>query len=52
MKRFYETNQDFREYVDRYCAKHKITAEEAIEHQIVKEVGKAYKTRMKKGEKA
>lgn len=38
----YETNQDFKEYVDRYCMKHKITVEEALTHELVKEVGLMY----------
>ena len=39
----YETNQDFKEYVDRYSNKHKITVEEALTHALVQEVGKMYK---------
>jgi hypothetical protein len=41
----YNTNQDFKEYVDRYCNKHKVTVEEALNHALVQEVGKMYKER-------
>lgn len=40
---FYNTNKDFREYVDKYCRKHKCTVEEALTHVIVKEVEKLYR---------
>ena len=39
----YKSNKDFREYVDKYCRKHKCTVEEALSHELVKEVEKAYK---------
>ena len=42
MKDLYNTNKDFRDYVDRYCRKHQISVEEAVMHEIVKEVGKMY----------
>lgn len=40
---FYKTNKDFRDFVNRYCRKHKCTVEEALTHVIVREVEKAYK---------
>lgn len=43
---FYNTNQDFREYVERYCRKHKCTVEEALTHAIVRAVEEEYKERM------
>lgn len=33
-------NNDFKEYVERYCKKHKCTFEEALQHKIVQEVKK------------
>lgn len=39
----YETNERFREYVDKICKKHEITVEEALKWYIVKEIEKVYK---------
>lgn len=38
MNELYKNNKDFREYVDKYCAKHGVTVEEAFTHDIVKAV--------------
>lgn len=38
MKEYYENNADFKEYVDKYCHKHKVTVDEALTHEIVKQV--------------
>ena len=38
----YEKNEDFKEYVDRYCKKHNIPVQEALDHYIVKDVAKYY----------
>lgn len=47
MKQFYESNSDFKSYVDRYCRNYykgkSITVEEALEHAEVREVAKYYK---------
>ena len=40
---FYQTNDDFRVYLDKYCDKHNLTVTEAVKHQIVKEQAKYYK---------
>ena len=40
---FYNTNQDFRDYVDRYCNTYKVTVEEALTYVLVQEVEKMYK---------
>lgn len=32
----YDENKDFRDYVDKYCIKHQITPDEAIEHYLIK----------------
>ena len=34
----YRFNSKFREYVDKYCNKHKISPEAAMEHKIVRQV--------------
>lgn len=38
MKEFYNSNADFKFFVDKYCKKHKCTVEEALKHGIVKGV--------------
>ena len=42
MKELYESNLSFREYVDKYCDSYGITVEEALEHEVVKQVGQHY----------
>lgn len=42
MKEFYDNNMDFRNYVDKYCRMYGYTLEEALEHELVKEVYKYY----------
>ena len=39
-------NDDFKAYIERYCKKHKCTVEEALQHEIVKEVGKQYQEKI------
>lgn len=34
----YRFNSKFREYVDKYCIKHKISPAAAMEHQIIRRV--------------
>ena len=38
----YRFNSKFREYVDKYCNKHKISPEAAMEHQIIRLVYLVY----------
>ena len=38
----YRFNTKFREYVDKYCKKHKISQEAAMKHQIVRHVYLVY----------
>lgn len=38
METEYKFNPKFREYVDKYCAVHKITLEEAMEHALIRQV--------------
>lgn len=39
----YKTNQDFRDYVERYCKKHDISKYEAMSHKLVQGVAEYYK---------
>ena len=41
MKQFYETNKDFKAYVDKYCTKHHLTVDEALEHKMVQSYAEA-----------
>ena len=36
----YNTNEDFREYVDKYKRSRKLSLEEALEHELVKQYAK------------
>lgn len=40
---FYQTNDDFRVYLDKYCDKHNLTVSESVKHLIVKETAQYYK---------
>lgn len=40
---FYNKNKDFKEYVDKFCTKHRTLPELAFKTVIVQEVYKAYK---------
>lgn len=46
MIKLYNVCEDFKEYVDKYSAKHKISVNEALTHKMVQEVAKMYKERM------
>jgi len=39
---FYESDERFKTYVDRYCNMYKVTKETAFEHRIVLDVMKYY----------
>ena len=39
----YRHNSEFRVYVDKYCKMHDITVEEALEHELVKQVAEQYR---------
>ena len=47
LKEFYNRNEDFRKYVNRYAKKHNegksISVDEAMEHEIVKSVAAQYR---------
>lgn len=36
MREYYDTIPDFKEYVDKYAAKHYLTVDEALEHAVIK----------------
>jgi hypothetical protein len=42
----YEQNEDFKRYVDRYCVKHRISVDEALQHYLVQMAGRMYKEQM------
>ena len=33
MKKYYKKDKDFRDYVDKFCKKHKISVEDALKHR-------------------
>ena len=39
----YNLNEEFRGYVDKYCKKHQVTPEQAVEHKLVQYVLEEYK---------
>ena len=39
---FYQKDDNFKVYVDRYCKKHGIGVAEALTHELIKEVSKLY----------
>ncbi len=39
----YADNADFKRYVDRYCTKHRVSVDEALQHYLVQMAGKMYK---------
>lgn len=39
----YEQNADFKRYVDRYCTKHRVSVDEALQHYLVRMAGRQYK---------
>jgi hypothetical protein len=41
----YNENIEFKEYVDKYCTKHRLMPEEATQHLIVKNVEEQYRHR-------
>lgn len=38
IKEFYETNQNFKLYVDRYCQTYRLSVDEALEHELLRQV--------------
>ena len=43
MMEFYNHNEDFKMYVDRYCKTYGLTVDEALEHELVKQVAAQYR---------
>lgn len=39
----YADNADFKRYVDRYCTKHRVSVDEALQHYLVQMAGRMYK---------
>ena len=42
----YADNADFKRYVDRYCTKHRVSVDEALQHYLVRMAGQMYKEQM------
>ena len=42
MRELYDTNPDFKAYVDKYCIKHNITVDQALEHYLIKDAAEYY----------
>lgn len=38
----YESNEEFKRYVDKYCLQHMLTIDVALEHALILEVAKYY----------
>lgn len=45
MRDFYESNNDFRGYVDRFCKTYEKSVDEALQHASVREAEKYYRER-------
>lgn len=43
MQDLYKTNNNFKQYVDKYCVKHKIDRETAFEHSVIRNAFEYYK---------
>lgn len=43
MKNFYESNNDFRGYVEKFRRDHDLTVDEALQHASVREAEKYYR---------
>ena len=43
MNDFYDSNADFKSYVDRYCKQYGLSVDEALEHELVKQVAAQYR---------
>lgn len=43
MKEYYNNNADFKRYVDKYCIQYGYTVDEALEHELVRQVYLHYK---------
>lgn len=42
MKDLYERNNDFKQYVDKYCTKHEIDRETAFNHSVIRNAYEYY----------
>ena len=43
LNNFYDTNEDFKLYVDRYCQTYKLDKKTALQHELVRLVAECYK---------
>lgn len=42
MRQLYDTNEGFRQYVDKYCVKHEIDRETAFTHSVIRNAFEYY----------
>ena len=49
MKEYYERNEAFKEYVNRYCESRNVSVDEALKHSVVREVANHYKSQEVQG---
>lgn len=45
LREYYDSNYDFKSYVDRYCVQNHISLEVALTHKMIKEAALYYKER-------
>lgn len=50
MREYYDNNEDFKTYVDKYCQKNRITVDEALSHESVRQVYLYYQERGRNNE--
>lgn len=48
LKQFYEEDEDFHEYVDRFCRCKDITEAQALDHRMMEIVADSYKSKDKR----
>ena len=49
-KELYSTNDEFKQFCDKYCVKHDISLEKAFSHDLVKETARYYKEKITRKE--
>lgn len=52
MNELYKNNEDFRNYVDKYCTKHKCSAQEALSHKLIRGVAEFYGKKSESGKRS
>lgn len=52
MSELYKNNEDFRNYVDKYCTKHKCSVQEALSHKLIGGVAEFYGKKSESGKRS